>query len=664
MLRRNFFACACLLFFTSLLIPLEAHAKALYGPKKYKVNRWHYHFSRNHFKAQGGDEGVITVFKAAQFKKIKWGFVYINGKFISLRKLVKSDDRLIKENIKLKRYNRMYVYLRGYRNGAIRVKIKQKVNLPPPKLSVALNPDSITPGGACVLSWKTKHAKKVFIDQGIGQITYKEVKTGSRVISPSETTTYTVTAKGRDGKKTTKKVTINVVYPIPAVTASALPDTIDAGGSTTLRWRAEHADSISISPEPNTAPAIDGDTGAAVSSNPDYPAEGSLNILPTATTVYTIVATGPGGQSEPVQVTVTVQESDPYIYTVAGNHSSGGYDPNDEANNAVAASLNNPAGIALDADGNLYIADQENNRIRKVDTNGIITTIAGNGVYGFNGDGPAAAVQLRYPSGIAVGTNGDIFFADKWNNRIRKIDSSGNITTIAGADAAGYDSIHEGVLATGATLNGPEGLALDASGNLYFCDQINNRIRKIDTAGHITTIAGNGSFGYDPSHENVLATGVSLGYPVGIFVSQNGNLYFSDHYNNRIRVINADGYISTFAGNGNSGTTYDPNEEGRLATDASLWFPTGVTGDSLGNIFIADYYHQRVRKVASDGVMTTFAGASDNPGYYGDSGLAVEAFLNYPMHLAVSADGRRLYIADTDNHRIRMVAPPSLAPAP
>ena len=309
---------------------------------------------------------------------------------------------------------------------------------------------------------------------------------------------------------------------------------------------------------------------------------------------------------------------------------------------AASASLYDPTGVALDAAGNLYIADLVNNRVRKVSA-GIITTVAGNRNQGFSGDGgPAASASLFYPSAVAVDAAGNLYIADKYNNRIRKV-SGGIITTIAGNGTAGYSG--DGGPATSASLYSPSGVAVDLGGNLYIADLMNSRIRKV-SGGFIATVAGNGNFGF--SGDGGPATSASLFDPSAVAVDAAGNLYIADSGNSRIRKVSG-GFIATVAGGGTSGFSGD----GGPATSASLGVPEGVAVDPVGNLYISDEGNHRIRKV-SGGIMTTVAG-NGNQGFSGDGGPATSASFNQPFGVAVDSAGN-LYIADTNNNRIREVS--------
>ncbi|MBC8432063.1 MAG: tandem-95 repeat protein, partial [Desulfobacterales bacterium] len=331
------------------------------------------------------------------------------------------------------------------------------------------------------------------------------------------------------------------------------------------------------------------------------------------------------------------------IDTVAGNGTGGHSGDNGPATDARFSS---PYGVAVDSTGNLYISDSSNSRIRKVDSNGVITTAAGNGNYGYSGDnGPATNARLNDPYGLAVDNAGNLYIADALNHRIRKVDTSGVITTVAGNGSWGYSG--DNGPATDARLYYPEGVAVDNAGNLYIADDSNHRIRKVDTSGVITTVAGNGSGGY--SGDNGPATNARLYYPRRVAVDNAGNLYIADYRNHRIRKVDTNGVITTVAGNGNWGCCGDNGP----AIDANLNYPKGVAVDNAGNLYIADTDNQRIRKVDTNGVITTVAG-NGSWGYSGDNGPATDARLNIPQDVAVDSAGNR-YIADTYNSRVRKV---------
>jgi uncharacterized protein (TIGR03437 family) len=335
------------------------------------------------------------------------------------------------------------------------------------------------------------------------------------------------------------------------------------------------------------------------------------------------------------------------ITTFAGNGNAGF---TGDGGPAAGASLDNPSGVAVDSAGSVYIADTNNNRIRKV-SNGTITTFAGNGIAGFTGDGgPATSASFDYPFGVAGDSAGNLYIADHYNNRIRKV-SNGTITTVAGGGNGAL--LGDGGPATSASLNSPDGMAVDSAGNLYIADTQNNRIRKV-SGGTIATFAGNGNYRF--SGDGGIAASAFLNFPSGVAVDSAGNLYIADTYNNRIRKV-SNGTIVTVAGNGFAGFSGD----GGAATSASFDNPSAVALDSAGNLYIADTNNNRIRKL-SGGTITTVAGKG--PSCYlgvicgefsGDGGPAAGASLDSPSGVAFDSAGN-LYIADTNNNRIRKVS--------
>jgi sugar lactone lactonase YvrE len=284
------------------------------------------------------------------------------------------------------------------------------------------------------------------------------------------------------------------------------------------------------------------------------------------------------------------------ISTVAGN---GSLAYAGDAGAATAASFH-PWCVTLDSKGNLYISDWLNNVVREVAVNGTISTVAGNGTLGYSGDGgTATSAQLAYPCGLAFDAAGDIFIADSANNVVREVTTAGNISTIAGDNILGYQG--DGGLATAAELYEPTGLAMDTAGNLYIADSGNNVIRVIYPNGYLTTFAGQREAGYSGDG----AISAQFYYPKGLATDTAGNLYVADMGNSVIRKISlATGVISTLAGNGIAGFSGD----GGLAVTAQLSFPDSIAVDNSGNLFIADIGNQRIREVLANGQIETVAG--------------------------------------------------------
>jgi len=336
------------------------------------------------------------------------------------------------------------------------------------------------------------------------------------------------------------------------------------------------------------------------------------------------------------------------ITTIAGNGTNA---YSGDGGQATAAKISSPTQLKFDAAGNLYFADEINNVIRKINTAGIISTVAGNGMIGFGGDGGQATnAQLSSPQAIAFDAADNLYISDESNARVRKVNTAGIITTIAGG---GTNGLGDGGPATAATIN-PLGITFDAAGNLYIADFNNSRIRKVNTAGIISTVAGTGAFAFNG--DGGQATAAALKYPGDVLFDAVGNLLISDTYNQRIRKVNTAGIITTIAGNGTAG--YSGN--GVQATTAKLNQPMGMAFDAAGNLYIADSFNSRIRKVNSAGTITTVAGTSTY-GYSGDGGQATAAKLYNTTGVAVDISSCNLYIADFDNYRIRRVSFPVVA---
>ncbi|GAB1332772.1 NHL domain-containing protein [Streptomyces sennicomposti] len=340
------------------------------------------------------------------------------------------------------------------------------------------------------------------------------------------------------------------------------------------------------------------------------------------------------------------------IKLVAGTGAAGFAGDNESA---VSAQLNRPYGIAVDSTGTLYFADHGNHRVRKVTTDGRVSTVAGTGAAGFRGDGgPAAAAQLNYPREVAVDKAGAVYIADTNNHRIRKITVDGTISTVAGTGAAGFRG--DGGSATAAQLNLPLGVAVDSTGVLYISDYYNHRVRKVATDGVISTVAGTGAAGF--RGDGGPAVSAQLNGLHGVVVDGAGDLYIADQGNHRVRKVTADGKISTVAGTGVAGFSGDDGP----AVSAKLNSPVGVAVDSSGTLYICDYGNHRVRKVAADGVISTVAGTG-TAGYGGEGGPAASAQLNGPRKVAVDCVDT-LYVTDHLNNRIRKVTSAKMAGLP
>jgi NHL repeat len=338
----------------------------------------------------------------------------------------------------------------------------------------------------------------------------------------------------------------------------------------------------------------------------------------------------------------------------------------------LSASIGYPGGIAFDSAGNSYIADSYSSHVFKVSTAGTLTIVAGNGTRGYSGDGgPAASAALSGPEAVFVDASGNIFIADTENSVIREVlASNGNIQTVVGNAAMGAGYSGDGGPATSAQLADPFGIFVDGSGNIFIADADNFVIREVfASSGKIQTVAGNFAAGAGYSGDGSQATSAQLDLPEGVFVDASGNIYIADTYNNLIRVVNPGtaattvagvaipaGAINTVAGayyQSEGGTECSYTGDGAAATSAQLCAPTGVFVDGSGDIFIADTNNSVVREVIS-GAISTIAG-NGTAGFAGDGGAATSAELNYPSDLLVDSSGD-IFIADTDNFVIREVS--------
>jgi len=311
------------------------------------------------------------------------------------------------------------------------------------------------------------------------------------------------------------------------------------------------------------------------------------------------------------------------ITTIAGTAGTAGFAG--DGGSALGAQLKFPTGIVIDKSGNIYIADGLNNRVRKV-SGGVITTVAGNGTAGYTGDkGQAASAELNNPIGLALDSSGNLYIADSANNVIRMVTSSGIITTFAGNNTAGYSG--DKALATGAQLFNPVGVAADAAGNVYIADTGNNVIRQVYNGNIVTYAEG-------------------FTQPDAVAADSSGNIYVADTQGRRI-VKYSNGVYTTIAGNGYGQFSGD-NGPG---PNAALYDPMGLAVDSSGNVYIADTFNCRIRKLTPAGIITTIAG-NGALFFSGDGGPATQAALHFPHGVAVDSTGN-VYIADTVNAVVR-----------
>ena len=335
------------------------------------------------------------------------------------------------------------------------------------------------------------------------------------------------------------------------------------------------------------------------------------------------------------------------ITTIVGN---GTYGYSGDGGQATNAQLWDPAGIIVDTLGNIFIAEQSNNRIRKIDFTGIISTIAGSGTspnnYGYSGDGGAATLaKLDEPTGIIFDKQGNLYIGDQYNYCVRKISTNGIISTIAGTGVQGNSG--DGGQATAAQLANTGGLIFDKLGNLYIGEGNGSyKVRRVDTGGIITTFAGIGIQGNNG--DGGAATLAELNVPDWFSIDRLGNFYICDEINNNIRKINTAGIITTIAGGGSS------LGDGGQATAASFATPEMITMDTSGNLYVADYLNNRIRKIDTAGIITTVVG-NGTASYSGDGGLASAAGLNGPFGITFDKQGN-LYITDRGNSVVRKVS--------
>jgi Pro-kumamolisin, activation domain/Bacterial Ig-like domain (group 3)/Abnormal spindle-like microcephaly-assoc'd, ASPM-SPD-2-Hydin len=404
----------------------------------------------------------------------------------------------------------------------------------------------------------------------------------------------------------------------------------------------------------------------------------SLAARSSCTITVIFQPAGVGERSARVVVTDTVSGS-PQIVPLAGVGSGGILEFNSgqvslvagtyywgfygDGGAATSAQLQGPNQVWVDPAGNLDIADSHNFVVRQVGTSGVVSTIAGaqSAASGYSGNGgPATLAQLDYTQGVATDPNGNVYVST-WGGTVRAIDRHGIISTFAGDDTDGFSG--DGGPAVNALISNQNAMALDAAGNIYLSDSSNNRIRKITSAGVISTVAGNGGGGY--AGDGGPATSAHLASPCATAFDAAGNMYISDHNNNRIRMVSASGQISTFAGNGTAGFSGD----GGLAMSAEINQPYGLAIDARGDLYFADGGNCRIRKVDTQGIITTVAGSgascgtTHNPATSGDGGSSLSANFNQPRGLALDPAGN-LIIGDYSDSVVRKIsfaATPTLA---
>jgi hypothetical protein len=336
------------------------------------------------------------------------------------------------------------------------------------------------------------------------------------------------------------------------------------------------------------------------------------------------------------------------VSTLAGNGSSGFVDGTGGATGTTE--FYNPLGVAVDSAGNAYVADMSNNRVRKIAPGGSTTTLAGNGLVGFS-DGTGGATgttKFQSPVGVAVDNAGYVYVADRDNNRIRKVAPDGSTTTLAGNGTYGGFDGTGGPTGT-TTFRNPYGVAVDGAGNVYVAGYADNRIRKVAPDGSTTTLAGNGTAGFVDGTGGIGGT-TEFNFPTGVAIDGAGNVYVADGSNNRIRKVAPSGSTTTLAGNGTAG--FSDGTGGPTGT-AEFYSPLGVAVDGAGNVYVADERNNRIRMVAPGGTTTSVAG--DGTSAYAE-GAGCTARFNLPRGVAVS--GKQLFVGDTSNSRVRLIQLP------
>lgn len=459
----------------------------------------------------------------------------------------------------------------------------------------------------------------------------------SPAISGAATTatgTYSVTITDANGCVATgSNVTIATVNPMPSAGVISGPAAVCIGSTATL------SNSVSGGVwSCSSALATIGSTTGVVTGV----AMNGLTISYSVTNSYSCTAVA--------TKSFTVLPVTGNIYTFAGTGTNAYAGDGGTAN---LASVQGPRAITTDNSGNVYFCDVTSNVVRKVSANGVITTVAGNGTNGTAGDGgPATAAQLSMAGGggIAVDNAGNLYISNTFAHTIRKVSAStGIITRIAGTGTAGYTT--DGIAATAARINAPMGLTLDSTGNIYFADQSNHRVRRIDAGtGIITTIAGNGSSAF--SGDGGPATAARLSYPKDVTLDNMGNMYIADATNNVIRkYVFATGIITTIAGNNTAGSGGD----GGPAVSAQFNCPARATFDGGNYIYVADQNNNKIRQIdVTSGIITTVV-ANGGTGFSGDGGAAVASHIWVPCGIATDRNGY-LYIADANNRRIRVAS--------
>jgi len=455
----------------------------------------------------------------------------------------------------------------------------------------------------------------------------------------------------------------SIVADNSARTAPAINTSV---GGVTFSSGAPGTFTVSASGQPIPAIKETGSLPAGVSFVDENNGTGTLSGSATTAGTFALTLTATNATGTASQgFTLTVIPWSGIISNFAGDPAGKAGDTGD-GGAATAATLGQPAAVAADSAGNVYLVEYGGNRVRKVGATGVITNLAGSpaGTAGNAGDGgPATAATLDHPNGLAVDSAGNVYIADYFVNRVRKVDTNGSITNFAGSPAGTVGDTGDGGPATSATLSAPDAVAVDLAGNVYIADSYNNRVRKVDPSGTITNFGGSPSAIAGNTGDGGPAASATLDHPTGVAVDAPGNVYIVDSNNNRVRKVDASGTITNLAGSpsGLAGNTGD----GGPATFATLDHPSGVAVDRAGNVYLSDGNNHRVREVDHGGTMSDFAGNSAGlGGNIGDGGLATSAFLHGPQGVAAGSTGN-VYVVDATTNRVRQVRPgPAIVSAP
>lgn len=464
-------------------------------------------------------------------------------------------------------------------------------------------------GGSGILTWDVTGGATLAIDQGIGSL---GSASGTRNVSPSATTTYTLTATNTAGPVTAKTTLVVDTTPFQITSFSATPTTVPFGGSTALNW-AYGGLPLSLTLD-----------GAPVTGY-------SAIVSPVRRQSYVLAGmNGAGSDSRSVKVAARGLD------LLAGNADG----PGTVDGVGAAARFNGPSGVAMDAAGNVYVADVWNHIVRKITPGGAVSTLAGTAGVSGSVDGTGASARFYAPMGVAVDAAGNVLVADTYNSTIRKITSGGVVSTLAGT--AGAAGSADGVGAA-ARFTAPFGVAVDAVGNVYVTDTRNHTIRKITSGGVVSTLAG-----WPGVSGSTDGTGSAARFstPTGVAADVAGNLFVADALNYTIRKITPGGAVSTLAGTAGVSGSADG-----VGASAKFGEPDGVAVDAAGNVFVGDYDSCMIRKITPGGAVSTVAG---NGGWGSSDGTGPAAMFMHPRGVALDAAGN-VVVADSGNHTIRRI---------